>query len=50
MVRQGLGTRLLRLTTLDPGKFRGLPCTVAISKVSRVALEEEVEYFMILLC
>ena len=50
MVRQGLGTRLLRLTTLDPGKFRGLPCTVAISKASRVALEEEEEYFMILLC
>lgn len=54
MVRQGLGTRLLTLT-LDPGKLRGLLCTVITRKArqaSKVAQEEEVEeaFIMILLC
>jgi len=39
VVRQGFGTRLLRLTS-DPGKFRGLPWTVTNSRASTVALEE----------
>ena len=56
VVRQGFGTRLLRLTS-DPGKFRGLPWTVTKSRASTVALEEmeeekeeQEESFMILLC
>ena len=56
VVRQGFGTRLLRLTS-DPGKFRGLPWTVTNSRASTVALEEmeeekeeQEESFMILLC
>ena len=52
VVRQGFGTRLLRLTS-DPGKFRGLPWTVTNSRASTVALEEKEEQeesFMILLC
>jgi len=43
VVRQGLGTRLLTLLTLDPGKFRGPPCTETDSRASKVEQEETMD-------
>ena len=49
-----MGTRLLTLLTLDPGKFRGPPCTETDSRASKVEQEETEETmeeaFMVLLC
>ena len=49
VVRQGLGTLLLTLTRLDPGKLRGLVLTPTTIRASTEQQKEEDEVFMVLL-